>query len=83
MQRVTYIEAPKNYRLKVRFSDGMEGVVDLSEMVGKGVCTTWSDPGQFARAFVDETTHTVAWPNGIDLCPDALYEEIAEQQEAA
>lgn len=83
MKRIVDVEALENYRIKVRFSDGLEGVVDLSDMVGKGVFEAWIDAGHFARVFVDPATLTVAWPGGIDLCPDSLYEEIAGQEKAA
>ena len=36
--------------------------MDLSDLAGKGVFSKWN--------------HKVAWPGGIDLCPDALYVEV-------
>ena len=33
------------------------------------------DPAYFAQVFVDEFG-AVAWPNGVDLCPDSLYRDI-------
>ena len=32
-----------DYRLWIKYSDGIEGVVDLSKYVGKGVFSAWSD----------------------------------------
>jgi len=83
MIRVTAVEALEPYCIRVRFSDGVEGTVDLSSMIGKGVFEALANPEEFARVFVDPTTQTVAWPNGIDLCPDSLYEDIKAQQQAA
>jgi hypothetical protein len=33
------------------------------------------DPKFFAQVFVDDFG-AVAWPNGADLAPDALYEQL-------
>ena len=71
------------YRLRLRFKDGLTGEIDLSDMVGKGVFQVWNDPEEFAKVFVDSETGTVAWPGGIDLCPDSLYDEVAAKQKAA
>lgn len=83
MKKIIFVEALAGYRIKVRFEDGLEGVVDLSDMVGKGVFQSWNDPQHFAQASIDPTTHTVCWPGGIDLCADSLHQEIAEQHKAA
>ena len=77
LYRITKAEARPNYRLWVRFSDGTEGEVDLSSLVGKGVFASWRDPQFFARVAVSADSGTVTWPGGIDLAPDALYRDIA------
>ena len=60
--------------------DGLEGEVDLSNLVGKGVFTAWTDAKEFARVYVDEESGTVTWPGGIDLAPDALHHDLAGVQ---
>jgi len=76
MQRIVGARARPGYRLWVRFEDDTEGEVDLSHLVGKGVFQRWADPGEFEKVFVDPETRTVAWPGGIDLCPDSLHEDV-------
>ncbi|MDO8683801.1 MAG: DUF2442 domain-containing protein [Armatimonadota bacterium] len=83
MQKIIYVTALADYRIKIRFEDGLEGTVDLSDMVGKGVFASWTDPQNFAKVSIDPTTHTVAWPGGIDLCANSLHEEIVQQEKAA
>lgn len=83
MTRVTAVKALESYCLWVRFRDGVEGSIDLSPLIGKGVFQPLADPAEFAKVFVDPITQTVAWPNGIDLCPDTLYEDIKAKQQAA
>jgi len=64
-----------NYRLWVKFSDGVEGVVDLSEFVGDGVFALWSDYREFEKVHIGPSGE-IAWNDQIDLCPDAIYLRI-------
>lgn len=76
MKKIVEAEARSDYRLWVRYEEGAEGEVDLSNLMGKGVFKRWEDPAEFEKVFIDPETHTVAWPGGIDLCPDSLYEDL-------
>ncbi len=76
MHRIIDVKPLRNYRIWIKFSDGVEGEVDLSALVGKGVFSAWEDVDFFNSVFVDPESHTIAWENGIDLCPDNLYAKI-------
>jgi len=82
MHRIVSAHALSGYRLSLRFEDGIEGEVDLTELVGKGVFAAWADPAEFERVFIDPENHTVAWPGGIDLCPESLYQDVAIMSDA-
>jgi len=75
MKRIITFEVLGNYRLRLRFRDGVEGTVDLSHLVGKGVFAAWRDYEFFRRAFLTEHG-ALTWPGELDLCPDALYLEL-------
>ena len=67
----------ENYRLRLRFEDGIEGVVDLGRSLSfRGVFEPLRDPAFFAQVRVDSGLGTVTWPNGADLDPDVLYAEV-------
>ena len=83
MHRVVSVEPLADRRVRLSFDDGLTGELDLSDMVGTGVFEVLSDPAEFAKVHVDPETHTGAWPGGIDLCPDSLYEDLLNQQRAA
>lgn len=75
---IVEVEARKNFRLWVRFEDGLQGEVDLTELVGKGVFRRWVDnPIEFSQACVDPESGTVVWPGGLDVAPDRLYSDVA------
>ncbi|HSW87102.1 MAG TPA: DUF2442 domain-containing protein [Rhabdochlamydiaceae bacterium] len=65
-----------NYHLWIRFDDGLEGEVDLSHLVGKGVFEAWESIEFFNRVKVDPETDTVAWGDEIDLDPYVLREKV-------
>lgn len=65
------------YRLHLRFEDGVEGVVDLEPQLSfRGVFEPLRDPAYFAQVRVDRELGTVVWPNGADLDPDVLYGRV-------
>ena len=66
------------YRLWVRFTDGSEGVRDLSEVIALGgpMVEPLKALDYFARVFVEMGAPT--WPNGFDLDPINLYMELRD-----
>ncbi len=75
MIRPVEVEAREGYRLWLRFSDGVSGVLDLSHLVGKGMFTAWVEPEYFRKAYIAEH-RAIVWDEDIELCPDALYMEL-------
>ena len=68
-------KAMPDYCLWIRFSDGVEGEVDLSALVGQGVFEAWKDPGAFKDVTIGPG-RSLSWGDEIDLCADSLYLEI-------
>ncbi len=65
----------RDHVLRVLFSDGMVGDIDFSAERWTGVLAPLNDPAYFAEVTVDPEAGAVAWPNGIDLAPEPLYEQ--------
>ena len=61
--------------LRLLFSDGTAGDVDFSAERWTGVLEPQNDPAYFAQVIVGREAGTIAWPNGIDLAPEPLYEQ--------
>ena len=77
--RLTEAKPLEDYRLFVRFNDGTSGVVDLSDIAGRGVFEAWRRDGIFEEVRVTEFG-AAKWPGELDLCPDALYLRLTGQQ---
>ena len=75
MLRAIEVKALPNFRLYLRFEDGMKGEVDLSHLAGKGVFAAWNEAGFFSKVHIGSRGQ-IQWSDEIDLCPDALYCEI-------
>jgi hypothetical protein len=73
MIKIIEARALNLYRLYVKFSDGAEGVVDLSSWAGKGVFAAWDDPAFFEQVQINSTGRSLEWGSLIDLCADSLY----------
>lgn len=59
-----------NYKLHLRFSNGVEGIVDLREELYGEVFEPLRDPQLFRQVFL--TSRTIEWPNGADFAPEFL-----------
>jgi hypothetical protein len=52
MKKPIDVKPLDHYRLWLRFSDGVEGIVDLSEFAGKGVFALWNDYAEFEKVSI-------------------------------
>lgn len=76
MHRVTECKASRDYKLWLRFEDGLEGSVFLGDLLELGAFSLWRDVDQFCRAVVDAEAATVVWDGGIQFDPDILYQDL-------
>jgi len=72
---ITAVEVVGDFRLLLTFDDGTVGEVDFAERGWRGVLEPLGDPAYFSHVHVEPEVGTIAWPNGVDLAPESLYEE--------
>lgn len=75
MIRPSRVKPLPGYRIQLSYPDGVEGVLDLSEMVKKGIFQRLQDPSAFELVHIGEHGQ-VAWSEHLEICPDAAYKEI-------
>ena len=75
MIRPIAVEPRDGYCIWVRYSDGVSGEIDLSNMAGRGVFAAWNDRAFFETVRVAEGG-AIAWGDDLDICSDALYMEL-------
>jgi hypothetical protein len=86
LPRIVTAEAVIHGVLKVVFTDGYEGVVDLRPVIDRGGALTWlRRPENFQKVQTDEFGHGVFWIDAdgeeIDLSADSLRRDAVLQEE--
>jgi hypothetical protein len=71
--RVIKVKPTMDYKLKLTFSNGEEKVLDMKPFLNTGRFTELNNEAMFASVVC--TLGSIQWQNGLDLCPDTLYEE--------
>jgi hypothetical protein len=76
LPRVKSVSYLDGYRLKLRFTNKREGIIDFRQkIVGRGgVFQLLEDIEFFKQVAVDKEAGTLVWPNEVDFCPDGLYQ---------
>jgi len=78
MVDVLKLKPVRSQKLWLRFSDGYEGICDLSELIASGgsMVEPLQKADYFNRVFVEMGAPT--WPNGFDLDPINLYMKMKQ-----
>jgi hypothetical protein len=71
--RVVSVRPLEDYRLELLFSDEKKKVFDVRPYLQHGLFSELADKDLFNSVAV--CMGTVAWQNGLDICPDTLYLE--------
>lgn len=72
--RVKSVRPEADYRLRLTFTNGEQGIYDCSPLLDLGVFRELREPAYFRQ--VRAANGTVVWPHEQDICPDTLYEEV-------
>ncbi len=75
MVRPIEVEERPGYRILLRYSDGVAGEIDLSDVAGKGIFKAWDEPGRFQKVYI-APHRAIAWNDEVELCHNALYMEL-------
>jgi hypothetical protein len=83
MVKVTRVERLGEYRLRLTFSDGVVGDIDLAAELWGEMFEPLRDIAQFNSVSVDPDLGTLVWPNGADLDPEGLHDAVRPVQRAS
>jgi hypothetical protein len=70
LPRITGLEFLGNFRVRLAFSDGCTGTLDLQPIIVGELFQPLKDASLFRQASIKHGT--LVWPNDADLCPDVL-----------
>ncbi len=74
--RVVEARYKRDFIIHLRFSDGTEGDLDLSQELYGELFEPLKDPAVFREFTVHPEFHTLCWRSGADLAPEFLYERV-------
>ncbi len=82
MKLVTVISAEyqDDYKISLKFNDGVIGIVDLNRYLDGEIFEPLKDPEYFKQFTLD--TWTIGWDNGADFSPEFLHDLATEMQYA-
>ncbi len=69
-------EYVSGYVIRVKFRDGTAGDIDLSAELKGPIFEPLRELETFKRFRVHAEFHTLVWPNGADLAPEFLYQNL-------
>jgi hypothetical protein len=78
--QVVEARAVGNFRVWLKFNDGLAGEIDLADELDGKVFEPLRDVTYFASFRLEG--HTLTWPNGADMAPEFLHEQVKAAQAA-
>lgn len=79
LKDIVAVKPLADYQLWLRFEDGAEGVVDVSQLIQfSGIFAPLQDLAAFAQVRIHAELGTIIWQNGADLDPDVLYSIVTK-----
>jgi len=74
--RIVEAKYVRDYVIRLRFADGVEGDVDLSGELFGTVFEPLKNLAVFRQFSIHPELHTLVWPNGADFAPEFLREVV-------
>ena len=75
--RITSVRYLGEHRLYLEFNNGDAGEIDLSSELDGPIFLPLQDPQVFALVRLEGGT--IAWPNGADLAPEYLQNDLSNK----
>jgi len=59
MHRIKEVKPLLSFKVWIKFFDGVQGIVDLSDLAEKGVVSKWNNKEYFNSVYIDSESHTI------------------------
>ena len=68
VQEVKYIT---DYTITIKFDDGVNGTIELNDLVQKGIFKVLQDKNQFAKVYTNG--YSIAWSNELQIDATTIF----------
>ena len=79
---VTAARYAGEFRVWIKFADGLEGEVDFAKRLPGGVFKPLHDVRRFRRVRFDPLSGSISWPGDLDWAPESLYAMVRRSKTA-
>jgi len=76
MLEIIKVETRPDFHLHVVFSTNEEGDIDMKSYLWGEAFEPLKKKEEFEKVFLLKDLGTVAWPNGVDIAAESLYEKL-------
>jgi uncharacterized protein DUF2442 len=74
------VKALAGYKINVVFTDGVSGIVDLTDLVEKGIFRSLKNEDLFRHVYLDGSA--IAWSAELEIDTDKIYAELLNKEPA-
>jgi len=71
VQEVKYIS---DYTISIKFDDGVNGTIQLNDLVQNGIFKVLQDKSEFAKVYTNG--YAIAWSNELEIDATTIYSEL-------
>lgn len=77
-KKIKEIQYKGKYTYYIQFEDDRKGSINFQPFLWGEVFEPLKDERLFRKAFIDQTSGTITWPNGVDIAPETLYKVLSD-----
>ena len=75
--KIIKIQYNGKYKYNIQFEDNRKGNIDFQPFLWGEAFQPLKNKRLFKKAYVDQISGTITWPNGTDIAPETLYKIIS------
>lgn len=76
--KIESVHFVEGYTLHIKFQDGLEGDIDLSDLVSGGIFKVLQNKELFSKAY--SNGYSLAWSEELEIDADTLYFDIKGEE---
>ncbi|MBM3282619.1 DUF2442 domain-containing protein [Candidatus Gottesmanbacteria bacterium] len=74
--KIKKIQYEREYIYNIQFENNRKGNINFQPFLWGEVFEPLKEKKFFRKAFINQTSGTITWPNGADIAPETIYKKI-------
>jgi hypothetical protein len=72
--KIQEVKNISDYIISIKFDDGVNGTIELNDLVQKGIFKVLQDKNQFAKVYTNG--YSIAWSNELEIDATKIYSDL-------